>query len=146
MNYTIKQVANELELTVSTLHYYDREGLLPTIIRDTNNSRVFSKDDIEWIYMIKAMRDTGMSIGDIRKYITLVPQGRESVEARKEILEKHQHYIEEQMKAYQFISMALKEKLGHYERVIAQEEENNCYDYKDEWENFKKMIPGGTLR
>jgi hypothetical protein len=67
------------------------------------------------------------------------------VEARKEILEKHQHYIEEQMKAYQFISMALKEKLDYYERVIAGEEENNCYDYKDEWESFKKLI-GGTIR
>ena len=141
MEYTIKQVADELEISIHTLRYYDKEGLLPTIQRNHNNHRVFSKEDMEWIYMIKALRDTRMKISDIKQYLQLIPLGKASVKKRKIILEKHQQIIEKQLKTYQFIQLALEEKLVYYERVMG-EEDIKCYDYKDEWENFKKLIGG----
>ena len=141
MEYTIKQVADELEISIHTLRYYDKEGLLPTIQRNHNNHRVFSKEDMEWIYMIKALRDTRMKISDIKQYLQLIPLGKVSVKKRKIILEKHQQIIEKQLKTYQFIQLALEEKLVYYERIMG-EEDMKCYDYKDEWENFKKLIGG----
>jgi len=91
--------------------------------------------------MIKALRDTRMKISDIKQYLQLIPLGKASVKKRKIILEKHQQIIEKQLKTYQFIQLALEEKLVYYERVMG-EEDIKCYDYKDEWENFKKLIGG----
>ena len=67
MGFTIKQVAEKLDLTAYTLRYYEKEGLLPFVERDSNGNRIFNDHDIEWIMLICCLRATGMSVGEIKQ-------------------------------------------------------------------------------
>lgn len=60
MNYTTHEVAQKLGITKDTLFYYEKEGLLPQIERDEMNRRIYSESDIEWIFLIRCLRDTDM--------------------------------------------------------------------------------------
>lgn len=46
MKYTIKKVAERMNLTPSTIRYYDKEGLLPFIERKASGYRLFAESDI----------------------------------------------------------------------------------------------------
>ncbi|MGB2511036.1 MerR family transcriptional regulator [Leuconostoc suionicum] len=45
-----------------TLRYYDKQGLLPKVIRDKNGTRHFTKEDLQWLDMIKCLKNTGMNL------------------------------------------------------------------------------------
>ena len=46
MEYSVKQVSEKLGISVYTLHYYDKEGLLPFIKKKDNGTRVFTEVDV----------------------------------------------------------------------------------------------------
>lgn len=52
MNYTISQAAKKMNLTIYTLRYYDREGLLSNVERDKSGKRIFTKDSMEMLALI----------------------------------------------------------------------------------------------
>ena len=101
MGYTIKQVAEKLDLTAYTLRYYEKEGLLPFVDRNEHGNRVFGDNDVEWVMLICCLRDTGMSIAEIRRYVELCMEGDDTVECRRQIMLDHKRVVEqkiEQMK------------------------------------------------
>ena len=69
--YTIGQVSELFGLPISTLRYYDKEGLLPFVERSPGGIRLFRETDVEWLNVIGCLKSAGMSIGDIREYIRL---------------------------------------------------------------------------
>ncbi|MEG6584247.1 MerR family transcriptional regulator [Dendrosporobacter sp. 1207_IL3150] len=83
MTYTIKQVSQKLDLTAYTLRYYEREGLLPFVGRDNNGNRIFNDHDIEWLILIRCLRDTGMSVV-LKSKATLVSAWKAIVQLRLE--------------------------------------------------------------
>lgn len=72
MDYTIGEVAKKFNLRPSTLRYYEKEGLIPFVERKENGVRV---EDIEYIRSIECLKTTGMSIKDIKKFMTNHMQG-----------------------------------------------------------------------
>lgn len=46
MTYTISQVAEKMGVTVPTLHYYDKEGLLPFVDKKPDGTRVFMRQQL----------------------------------------------------------------------------------------------------
>lgn len=78
--YTIKQAADKLNLSVATLHYYEREGLIHDITRLPNGHRRYSDEDVAWVEFLHCMRESGMPIRDLKRYVELSQQrgtGRE---------------------------------------------------------------------
>ena len=59
--YTIGQALEEVELTPYTLRYYEKEGLLPKINKDSSGRRKYKEQDIKMIGSIKCLKGTGMS-------------------------------------------------------------------------------------
>ena len=51
--YTIGQVSERFDLPISTLRYYDKEGLLPFVERSSGGIRMFRKTDFEWLQVIR---------------------------------------------------------------------------------------------
>ena len=82
MVYTIGEMAKLLGVAPSTLRYYDKEGLLPFMERSEGGIRVFQDKDFEFLQIIHCLKAAGMQIKDIRKFIALVMQGDETIEAR----------------------------------------------------------------
>lgn len=66
--YTIRQVAEKMGVTVSTLRYYDKEGLMPFVDKSQDGTRVFKDEDFQGLEIITCMKNSGMPIKDIKIY------------------------------------------------------------------------------
>ena len=97
MFYTIGEMASRLNIMPSTLRYYDKEGLLPFVERSEGGIRRFKESDYEWLKVIECMKKAGMSIKDIRTYITLAIQGDSTIEERGMLFEKQRVELEKQI-------------------------------------------------
>ena len=145
MNYTTNEAAQKLGITKDTLFYYEKEGLLPEIKRDEMNRRMYSESDIEWIFLIRCLRDTDMPMCKIRQYISLLKHGGDnSISERKNILVEHEVFIKRKIKAYQDLLMLIRKKIEFYDGVLNDKntESQKCMDYRMEWEHFKELLGG----
>ena len=97
MGYTIKQVSEMTGLSVPTLRFYDKEGLLPELKRKESGYRVFSEEDLYSIELIDCFKKSGMQIREIRHFMALVKQGDASLEERLAICQRHVKRLEEKM-------------------------------------------------
>lgn len=99
MTYTIKDVAKITGLSIFTIRFYDKEGLLPFVSRNESGIRVFTESDINQIKTICCLKNTGMQIKDIKKYIDYCMEGVSTIDARKELFEEHRKEIISQINA-----------------------------------------------
>lgn len=115
--YTIKQVSDRTGLSIYTLRYYDKEGLLPLVKRSATGIRKFSENDIAWLGLICCLKNSGMSIEQIKEFMNLCLKGEETVETRKEILLAHRKHILGQMKELQNSLDTVDYKINHYREI-----------------------------
>ncbi|MFZ7121564.1 MAG: MerR family transcriptional regulator [Eubacteriaceae bacterium] len=117
MNYTIKEVSKKFNLSSHTLRYYEKEGLLPSINRDSKGNRVYSDNNLEWIQLICCMRATGMSISHIKKYIQLTLQGDDTILERRQIILNQKEIIENHIKEFNHHLHVINKKLKFYDDI-----------------------------
>lgn len=88
---TIQQAASATGLTVHTLRYYERIGLIDPVPRRDNNRRLYRDEDIRWIEFLTKLRSTGLPVRQMLRYAQLrrLGDGRDSVSQRKAMLEQH---------------------------------------------------------
>ena len=101
MAYTVGETARMLHVPASTLRYYDKEGLLPSVERTSGGIRMFKDDDIEWLRIIDCLKKSGMSIRDIREYIALVAQGDSTINERLQLFYRQREILKAQMRELQ---------------------------------------------
>jgi DNA-binding transcriptional MerR regulator len=108
MPYSMKYVVEHLNVTANTLRYYEKEGLLKNISRDSRGRRVYNDENIEILDFIRALRSTGMPISEIKKYLELNELGDDTISQRKEMILQHktkvQNKINEDLKYLEVIN------------------------------------------
>lgn len=112
--FTIQQVAKITNLTVHTLRYYERIGLLPPVTRTANGYRQFSAVDIEWIHFLTRLRDTGMPIRKMRQFAELRYCGSETVSERRMLLQEHWEEVNKHILELQQNVKAIEDKINYY--------------------------------
>ena len=117
MGYTIAEIAQKTGLTAYTLRYYDKEGLIPMIERDKNGNRVFNEIDIEAITIICCLKETGMPIREIKKFMKWQVEGNDTLHARNKMLKKHREFVLESMKKLEQNLTVIDEKLEYFKRA-----------------------------
>ncbi|NHX33466.1 MerR family DNA-binding transcriptional regulator, partial [Escherichia coli] len=55
----IKQAADMFGLTVDTLRYYERVGVIPPVHRNESGYRDYKTSDLNWVYLVKNLRNAG---------------------------------------------------------------------------------------
>ena len=115
MIYTVGEMAKCLGVPSSTLRYYDKEGLLPFVERSSHGIRVFHEKDYEWLQIISCLKKTGMSLKDIRKYISLAMEGDGTIDERLELFKNQRKALEAQMAELQCAMDVLNFKCWYYE-------------------------------
>lgn len=90
---TIAEAAREAGVSVHTLRYYERAGLLAPIERNGSGHRRFAADDLEWVTVCTKLRATGMPIRRIREYAELVREGDGNEAERLALLEAHREDV-----------------------------------------------------
>ena len=94
MGYTIKAAAERTGLSANALRYYEKEGLLPHIERSKSGIRTYSDEDLEWIGLVCCLKNTGMSIKQIRDFVDLSLQGPQTLKDRCDMLGVHKKAVE----------------------------------------------------
>lgn len=84
--YSMKEACALTNMTYENLKFYCNEGLVPNVKRDSRNYRVFDEHDIKWIQSLNCLKNCGMSIAEMKQYLTLCMQGEASIPERKKIL------------------------------------------------------------
>ena len=118
MTYTIKQVAEKLGVTVSTLRYYDKEGLLPFIDKKENGTRIFKDEDFNGLAIISCMKSSGVPIKDIKKYMDLCAEGDSTLEERMQIFLERKEFVEKQIEELNNVMKTIEHKIWYYETAI----------------------------
>ena len=118
MAYTIKEVSEILNIPASTIRYYDKEGLLPSIERRDSGYRLFSEENLRALRLIECLKSTGMSIKDIRTFFEWVQQGDDSLQQRYEMFLERRRAVEEQMAQLQKTLEIIDYKCWYYETAI----------------------------
>ncbi len=124
MNYSIRQVSEKTSLKAHVLRYYEREGLLPFVNRSVNGVRRYSEDDLEWLGLICCLKNTGMSIKQIKDFVELSMRGGETLKQRCDMLREHkknvEKEIEEMQKHLRKVSHKIEYFTGQYEKYLAE--------------------------
>ena len=111
---TIAEVVKKYNLTQDTLRYYERIGLLPKVERTTGGIRNYSEEDCRWVYFIKCMRNAGLPVDALVKYVSLFQQGDETSEIRKQILIEQRNALAERINELQESLSKLDYKIENY--------------------------------
>jgi len=130
--YTIQEVCQKTGLTAHTLRYYEKEGLLTGIERSQGGFRQYSDENLEWLGLICCLKNTGMSLQEIARFVRLAHQGDCTLEERVQLLKAHREKIRDRMtETQQYLDKItwkvnfFSEKLQAYQAVKAQEREDN---------------------
>lgn len=110
----IAEVSQKFDLSVDTLRYYERVGLIEPVKRNSGGIREYSEDDLHRVEFIKCMRSAGLSIEVLIEYVRLLDQGDGTVEARKQILEEQRALLLDRMKQLQETLNLLDYKISIY--------------------------------
>lgn len=118
MSYTIKEVAEIMNVSTATLRYYDDEGLLPNIKR-VNGRRIFEDEDFKWLKLLSCMKELNMPIKKIREYVDLAQLGDSTLQQRFDMVMEQKRNIEKQMAELQECLKVFEFKEEYYKRAIA---------------------------
>jgi len=114
MNYSIGDISKMLEISISTLRYYDKEGLLPFVNRTSGNIRVFDNTDVECLKMIECLKNTGMPLKDIKQFFEWCEEGDATIDQRYELFIHHKEKTEKQIALLQNALKRINYKCAFY--------------------------------
>ncbi len=120
MGYSIGQVAKKTGLSVHTLRYYEKEGLLPFIRKTSSGLRVFSDDDINWLGMIECLKATGMPLKGIKQYIDWYHQGDSTLSQRLAMFRQQEQNIKTKMQELNTNLAKIQYKIRLYDAAVKQ--------------------------
>lgn len=122
--HTIGQVSEMFGLPISTLRYYDKEGLFPNIER-ISGIRRFSDAEIEAIHVIECLKKSGMEIKEIKQFMQWCTEGSSTYPLRKELFENRRKSVENEIEQMQKTLDMLRFKCWYYEKAIKDGSEEN---------------------
>jgi DNA-binding transcriptional MerR regulator len=115
--YTIGQVSEMFRLPISTLRYYDKEGLFPDLQRDSG-IRKFDEKEIEALRVIECLKKSGLEIKDIKQFMEWCAQGSQTYIQRRELFLKQQKRVESEIEHMNQVLDMLKFKCWYYGEAI----------------------------
>lgn len=116
MSYSIAQAAERSGLSVDTLRYYERIGLLEPPARDSGGRRAYSDEDLVWLSFLTKLRTTEMPLAKMREYAKLRDLGQAGVSRRKQILLDQRSTVLSRIAELEACVGVLDYKIDNYER------------------------------
>lgn len=140
----IKKAAEMFDLSVDTLRYYERVGVIPPIHRNSSGYRDYTTNDLNWIYLAKSLRNAGLSVESLIEFVKLAQlRGIQDVEeVQKQILFDQLEELDEKIGEMQKVRDLLVYKIETYDDHIAKFKAGEITPDKVEklWERKKIKI------
>ena len=115
--YTIGQVAEMFGLPISTLRYYDKEGLFPGMRRESG-IRKFGEREIEALRIIECLKQSGLEIKDIKQFMAWCAEGNETYSLRRDLFLKRKNAVEEETERMNRVLDLINYKCWYYEEAL----------------------------
>ena len=115
--YTIGQVSALCGLPVSTLRYYDKEGLFPALQRDSG-IRKFEEKELEAIRVIECLKKSGLELRDIKQFMKWCMEGPSTYSQRLKLFYTQKRQVEEELERMNRVLDMIKFKCWYYEQAI----------------------------
>jgi DNA-binding transcriptional MerR regulator len=113
MTFTPAEVADRTGFSLDTLRYYEREGILAPIARTAGGQRAYTPSDLDWLGLVRCLRDTGMPIAQLKRYSELAIDAS-TMEERLDLLEAHAVEVQASIDALLAQQQRLHEKIAWY--------------------------------
>lgn len=113
--YTIQEAAEEMDVSTHTLRYYEKIGLLPFIERGENGRRNYTEENLGWVYWLKLLRESGMSIRVMKRYVEITRAGDHTIDEGCRMLDEHRSYLRAQIQKLQRYLERLGQKVEFYQ-------------------------------
>ncbi len=124
--YTIGQVSEMFHLPVSTLRYYDKEGLFPNIER-SSGIRKFGDKEIEALRVIECLKKSGLEIKDIKQFMAWCSKGCSTYPQRRELFLKQKETVEKEIRRMEKVLDMIRFKCWYYEQAVKDGNEDRLH-------------------
>jgi len=112
------EAAEQSGFSLETLRYYERIGLLDGIDRAPSGHRRFRGEDLEWLGVLRCLRDTGMPIAQMRRYADLARCGDGTLVERMNLLTEHELTVQAKIALLRAQQEHLREKIDWYREQL----------------------------
>jgi len=120
ININIKKVAEIFDITIDTIRYYEKVGVIPPVTRKDNGHRDFTTQDMNWVFLAKSLRNAGVSIESMTKFTELSQATGEKRLEQKNVLNNQLKELDEKLKEIKKARDLLDYKIETYDDHIAQ--------------------------
>ena len=117
MSLTVGEAAERVGLTTYTLRWYEQEGLVAPVGRDSGGRRRYTESDVNWLFLLTRLRRTGMPVRDLRRYAEQARQGDRTLGARRALFEAHRSRVLARMAELEEDLKVLDYKIDAYRRA-----------------------------
>ena len=130
--YTIGQVSELFGIPISTLRYYNKEGLFPEMER-TGGIRRFGERELEALRVIECLKKSGLEIKDIQRFMGWCRQGSSTYAQRRELFARQERMVEGELRHLEQTLAMIRFKCWYYDQAMADGSEDR----------LRAMIPQG---
>ncbi len=115
----IGDVASRTGRSVHAIRWYEAQGLMPGVERDSGGRRTYTVHHVGWLDLMDRLRCTGMSIAQLRAYTALVKKGGATLKARRALFAAHQARVLETIAAWTEALALIDAKIEFYDEWVA---------------------------
>ena len=115
---TIREVCEKYHVSPYTLRYYERAGAIPAVNRTKNGIRDYTQEDLGYVENALCMRNAGVPVEMVARYLQLCREGDETFSARRDLLKEARAEILKQIEKYQRELERLEYKIQRYEAAV----------------------------
>jgi DNA-binding transcriptional MerR regulator len=114
---SVGEAAAQVGLTAYTLRWYEQEGLVEPIGRDTAGRRRYTEADLGRLVFLTKLRRTGMSVRDMRRITELSREGDHTIPERVRLFERHRDRVLARIAELRQDLAAIDVKIDSYRRM-----------------------------
>ena len=114
----IREASDTSGLSIDTIRFYEKSGMLPPVQRDGRGWRRFDPSTIEWLLNLERLRATGMPMADMKRFAELVherdPEDHAAAMERLDILTRHRETLKQRQTELDECAAYLEKKIRVY--------------------------------
>lgn len=115
----IRELSERTGLSMDTLRWYEREGLLPLVDRNGTGQRRYGPAAVRFALLVQALRRTGMAVADVRTFVQLGGGESHNHPVRMAMLERHREAVADHIAQLRHDAALVEEKIDQYRVLIA---------------------------
>lgn len=124
----ISEASARLGLSIQTLHYYEREGIIPPISRDEHGDRDYTNEDLKWIRFTQSLRSAKLPISLIQQYTKLMREGPHTLTDRYDLLVDQRQTLRKQLQDLETALSWLDKKILSYQLILPEHHDGQADD------------------